>query len=698
MDQSDNTNDIENSNNNNNLDNINNKIYEKPLHGEQIPGSINIKDSANPLQSEKIEISNTTFNFLKTTGQTYNFNLIDLGEISYLYQNLKSQCKYVICLLVKDDSYFSSKLLEKTLDGIQYNLDSLNQILINPENILICIFFNEIKNYAIFNEDEINSLKKNSDLILKEKSYNKKDISTHCISNKNYLTDVEILKIFYTCIIPQLRADNGILFSSVITAGVYPGTKTLINLIKAVSNPRDKFSSLIAVPSLEENSDEKNLFFKIKRYERIHFNLYNMNLYDMTISVPISSLLNTMAINENLSSDLRSFYSEINKNASIDYHDYNLSIYLFNKNHEIIYYNISSMGIIYYSELKEDPIYDYKNTWIRRYCGYYGNFFSILQIFYQCKAKNLKFIFLFFYIIGLMIEFIFPSLFTMVIYTIFYEAFNTYDPRPAVFFTLLYLFMFICSGACSLISNDTQKMRITNLFFYFFMEMYYLFILLCSIAAMDNVKKKKNPIPYEFNSYKFNTAAATCIIIFTFIPGILPMLLRLKTITENIVPMLLYLILGAPSSSSNFYIGKILNASDVSGGENVKERKGIYIITFLLFNLFFGSLTFYNWNRQKRVDAVMGLGIFYLIYNFFKIIAIVINLKNDKELVNNINRSVNIYNSNNMNNIKKSVNEKEENNNKSNHDPYDYPSQSEVDNDAKNDYDNNENNNNQETE
>ena len=129
----------------------------------------------------------------------------------------------------------------------------------------------------------------------------------------------------------------------------------------------------------------------------------------------------------------------------------------------------------------------------------------------------------------------------MVIYTIFYEAFNAYDARPAAFCTLLYLFILICSGACSLISINTQRMRLTNLFFFIFMEVYYLFILICSVAAMDNVKKNKKKDPY-----KFNTAAITCIIIFTFIPGIIPILLKSKDALENIVIMLLYLIVGIP--------------------------------------------------------------------------------------------------------------------------------------------------------
>jgi hypothetical protein len=141
------------------------------------------------------------------------------------------------------------------------------------------------------------------------------------------------------------------------------------------------------------------------------------------------------------------------------------------------------------------------------------------------------------------------------------------------------------------------------------------------VAAMDNVRKNKNLDPY-----KFNTSAIISIIILTVIPGICPMIFKSTIILNNIIPMLLYLILGAPSSSSTFFMAKILNSSETCGGDNTKERKGIVIIIFLLFNLFFGSLTFFNYNRKRRVETVMILGICYLVYNFFKVLAIIINI------------------------------------------------------------------------
>ena len=539
-------------------------------------------------------------------------------------------------------------------------------------------------------------MKNNLNYIFTPKKCNLKeqDIDIHCISKKDYLSDVESLKIFYTFTINKIKIDNNNIYSSIISAGVVPISGSLLKLIKV-----SHYKKSIIIPTLEDEDNTNNFLSKIKKYERIHFNNYNMNFYDMTASAPIISLFNTMTINNELSQDLINFYSNINENESIDYHDYNLSLYLFVRNNSIIYHH-TLMGYIKYSDLTEDPICDYKDSWVRRYSGYYANFFQIIKAFLDCNAFSIdKKIFLFFYIIGLLVEFFFPSLSTMVIYTIFYEAFDIYDIRPAAFCTLLYLFILICSGACSLITNNSQRMRLTNLFFFMFMEIYYFFILICSVIAMDNVKKNKNSDPY-----KFNTAAITCIIIFTFIPAISPMILKSNKIIENILPMMLYLIFGAPSSSSNFYIAKILNICEAPGGIYIKEKKGIIIIGYCFVNLFFGSLTFYNYNRKKRVESVMGLGIFYLIYNFFKILAIVISIINNEKKVNvPYNRDVKINNNfqsqSQNNNLKNSINYSKnqnindfENVNQSNN--QEYPSKSEIDanNNNNNSLENNNNN------
>ena len=120
------------------------------------------------------------------------------------------------------------------------------------------------------------------------------------------------------------------------------------------------------------------------------------------------------------------------------------------------------------------------------------------------------------------------------------------------------------------------------------------------------------------------------------------MLLRMGSISSNFFNMLIYIGLGAPSSTSNFLMAQIWNASDTSGGNEIDERKSVVLILFFLFNLFFGSLTFFNYTRRKRVVCVMGFGILYLIYNFFKSIGIVCNMlgKSDEAIDPNKNKHI----------------------------------------------------------
>ena len=611
-----------------NIKNINNNLTEKPLFTPKGDKYI-LETSLNPFHKKNTKKKNSNFKYLQSEEYSTTFK-INGSEIEYTYRQIQGQYKYIICILIKDDSYNSHILLEKTLVGIKNNIDSLKQTLIEPKNILICLCFNEIKNSDVFDEEDTSILKESSQFVLLKKKYfidKDTSIDVHCYGKLNFFYDVEILKFFYCFIVNRLRYKNTIIFTSIITAGFVPYFSSLKILIQLSYNSKDKHH--IVVPLIDETEGE--FLYQIIKYERIHFNLYNMNFYDMTASVPISSLLNMMTLDNDLFSFINNYYENININSSIDFHDYNLSLHLYRKNFKILFYNTEAMGQKENSNYNEIPLGEYQKIWIHRYSGYYGNFFEILKTFVNFSNFNiLKKLFMFFQIIGIFVEFIFPSLSTMVIYTIFYEAFNTFEKLPAVFCTLLYIFIMACSGACSLITNRASKMILTNFFFYIFFEVYYLFILICSVIAMDNVRKNNK----NLDPYKFNTPAIVCIIILTVIPGICPMILKSAIIFNNIIPMLLYLVLGAPSSSSTFFMAKILNSSETCGGDNIKERKGIVIIIFLLFNLFFGSLTFFNYNRKWRVETVMILGIIYLVYNFFKILAIVINI-----LFNGTNRA-----------------------------------------------------------
>ena len=138
------------------------------------------------------------FNYIQSNGFSTKFGM-EGNSIDLTYKLLKGKFKYIICILVKDDSYYNSKILEKILLGIKYNLPYLKDILIEPENILICIFFNQIKNDIIF--DEQDKPKNYNEYILSPKIFfldkeKKLHIEVHCFSKIGYFYDVEIIKVF----------------------------------------------------------------------------------------------------------------------------------------------------------------------------------------------------------------------------------------------------------------------------------------------------------------------------------------------------------------------------------------------------------------------------------------------------------------------------------------------------------------------
>ena len=589
--------------------------------------------------------------------------------------------KYAICILLKDNSTINCFLLEKTIKGIINNFGDLSTLQIKPEDIYIFVFANQIikKDGNLVTKESLNKITKEKKYLkipLKPKDENRK-IKIDLICKKYRMSEIESLQIYYNYILNKLKKENRIIASSILTAGVVPNNDCLKKLIElcfpTVRNPNKIPKNYgIAVPSLEVNINDNvnsnnNLFLKIAQYERIHFNIYNMSFYYQTATIPISSLLSTMLIDNSLMYKLKLYYKKIDENATIDYHDYNLALKLYQDQFKIYYYCDENLGTISYYNFN---YMEYKDNWVNKFSGYYGNFMEILRTFINCN-RFLQKIFMFFQIIGLLIEFIYPSLSILVIYSIFYEAFRIYDISPAVFMTLLYLIMYLGSGVCSLITVKSEKIESVNFFFLIFMEIYYLFIIICSIIATDNINKNKEYNKLDRNSelfflvngkYKFNKAACACLIIFTFILAILPILIKMNNISKNIVQMLIYLVLGAPSSTSNFLIAKIWRAPETVGGVYPEDLKGITILIFFLFNLFFGFLNFFNYNREKRAKCVIGLSIFYLIYLFFKIVAIIfpllcgtkINTNIENKIAKALNEEINSINESNNNPLAKS--------------------------------------------
>ena len=548
--------------------------------------------------------------------------------------------KYTICILLKEDTKDDSELLKSTLDGIISNFGGLTELGINLENIFIYVFVNKIKNNELIPkekiQDKLKEENKNNYLLTHFKLKDDgRDIKIEVVVKKDFMSDIEALKIFYTEIVKSLKAEKTMI-TSVLTAGVKPSNNALSNLIKICiesnnnkTNKSKKFNNCVTVPALEidETMDSKsdNFFTKLIRYERTHFNIYDMNFYKSTGAVPVLSLFNTMTIDKDLMDCLTTFYGSIKyldneQLQKIDYHDYNLGLFLYKNNINIEYYSKETSGTIKYRD------FDYKYLCVTREAGYYANFLDIAANFINFELPIFHKLFILFQIIGLLIEFIYPGLSILVIYSILVEAFDDVDYLPAWFMTLLYIIINLASGVSSLIGEKYKETKITNFICYYFMVVYYLFVIICSIPAMDNIKKQKLFGNELATDYEFNNAAAGCLITFIFIFAILPMIFRIDMITKNIVPMILYLFLGVPISTSNILISKIWNAPGTPGGKNIDDRKGIVILFFFLFNLFFGFLSSYIYVRELRANCVMGLAIFYLIYLVIKVLGIVLSI------------------------------------------------------------------------
>ena len=578
------------------------------------------------VEENKENISNNTlpFKYLEKDNAPEKI-ILDGEEKTNIFEAEKGKYDYIICILLKDDLNKSSEMLNITLRSIYANRDSLNDFGISTSTMLICVFINEIKGYSLFNKDDFAKIRKESNslntyLYLRtHKEGYSANSSIYLFTKPGYLYSVEALKYYYTNIIYQLKEDKKILFSSVITAGVEPTQTSLKKMILSSYLAGNKGANGVATGLVLSSGD--GIFSMIEQYERVHFNIYDMNFLGSSSSFPVSSLLSTFAIDDLMLAYLKSYYLTVEINQSIDFHDYNLGLDLYQSDKNVTFINDEVMGEFKYQELN---YFEYQEIWVNRYSGYYGNFFQLLKCF-GTNFNLLKSILLFFQFVGIMIEFIYPALSTMVIYAIFFEAFDTYDYRVASFFTMIYICMLTASGMCSLVSKNPQELKRANFFLYIFMEVYYLFVLICSIVAMDNINKNKNHDEYEFNK-----AAISCIIIFTFIPYIIPMILKVGLISSKILNMLTYIVLGASCSSSNFLIAQIWNASDTAGGNNLEERKSVTLILFFLYNLFFGFLTAFNYTREKRANSVMGLGIIFLIYNFVRIMAIVCKILSGK--------------------------------------------------------------------
>ena len=554
------------------------------------------------------------YGYLQKKKNICNIYSVETGSDKKLH-TLKGKYFYLIPIIIPNDKDIYSDLLYRTLDSIEKNIPSLNKLQIYLEDILILLFIQKTTSPRFFSNEQMNNIHSFNDFIYLE--YTTKDMNNNfniLLFSKTFETSIiEYLKLFYINIVPDIMKDNKFLYTTVLQCGIYFPENTLFNLMKCLTGPNLQKTS-IAIPALETLSE--GLFSNIQQYENTHFNIYNLNYYDMTCAIPINSTFNVMKIDNISLHNLTEFYKGINNNCSMYYHDYSMGIFLKNKGHNVNYISFISG----FTEQYDINYSDYMNNYVEKYSGYYANFFNLLHSLIG-NIEIIKKVFLIFQLIGMIFEFIYPSLSTMVIYSILYECFNISDGRSAAFLTLIYTTFLLSAGVTFKKAVSIRNMKLVCLFYFVFFEIYYLFVLICSIVAMDNIKKnKRNDI------YKFNKVAISLLIVFNFIVGILPMIFSINKILSNIVNMIKYLFLGAPSSSSVFLMAYLFNASEKSGGLKLGDKNGFTLLIFFLFNIFFGCLTFFNTNRKNRVNCVLILSIIFTVYNIIKQCSIVIRI------------------------------------------------------------------------
>ena len=539
------------------------------------------------------------------------------------FKNLSGKYCYIIAIDIPLDTKDNSQLLKATIDSIDNNINNLKKIGIESNDILLLLFFENIKSSNLFKTNDFVKDHTDDDYIYIEcnceNNNMKEQYDTIALAKENISGIIENLNIFYHNMIPDLiKKDekDSFIYVSFLQCGILFKDNSLLFLISTL-NGKNKKGSYVAVPCIE--TIPEGLFSNILQYENIHFNIYDLNYYDMASSVPIHSFFNVMKIDNSFIEDIKTFYKDkISINSSLYYHNYSMGIYLKNLNYDINYISYVSG----YFFLKDIEYSYFMDLCVEKYSGYYANFFNLLHSFLNFNnCMPLKKTILFFQLIGMIMQLIFPSLSTMVIYSIFYECFNLSDGRTAIFFTIVYFCFLMLSGVTYKSVDSITKMKLISFFFFIFFELYYVFILISSIFAMNNINKNKN-----HDKYKFNKVAISLLIIFNFAFGILPLIFSLSKIIPNITNMIMYLFLGAPSSNSVFLMASLFNSGHKSGGKKIEDQSGFFFLIFFTFNLFFEGLILFNTNRSSRVNAVLDLAILFTIYNFFKQLAIVLRI------------------------------------------------------------------------
>ena len=157
-------------------------------------------NDATQVEEDNIHSSNIgrAFNYLEINNFSEKF-VFEEEKTNNIFQDSVGKYDYIICILLKDDTYQSSELLGKTLDAIYQNFNTLDDLGISSSSILVCIFVNKLTNSSLFKIDEIDNIRNNKNYYFytsaQKKGYQSSTI--YIFTKPKELLDIESLNLYY---------------------------------------------------------------------------------------------------------------------------------------------------------------------------------------------------------------------------------------------------------------------------------------------------------------------------------------------------------------------------------------------------------------------------------------------------------------------------------------------------------------------
>ena len=602
-------------------------------------------------------IETNPFLFIQPALNSNPFKIIPHTQTNDL-SILKHKYKLLMCITSPSDSILNTTQLKITIDSLYQNFATLKEIGLSPNSIFICLFIKQIENVnsiaqfyvgndinnpgAIEHFGMIYRLMNCNEFICNYITFPKtlnfrSDINGMLLIKNENINDVEIFDLFYEQIcsnVIEANEDdanvNYPLFACFIKGGVHFPGDCLLKLITSTyennNNNNRRLKKVCVFPSTDiiaNSNGNMNIYHKIKKYETLHYNIYDLCFYTMSTAPCINTACSLFKITPQLLDEMKSYYeNEITSLASIDYHNNKLSLYLTQLGYEVNY--IPSIEI----KQTKDKSYNFSDIMSEYTNIYQSNFALNFDIFHteilRCSDSSyIKKMIMVFHLLGSFFEFTFPSFSLMIIYTIYFEGFALKDTNPnaAIFFSTLYIMLNIIFTLTSLITTQNFfKNKKTLLYLSIIYNIYIYFTLIIAIPAVHHIRINKN-----ITTYTFNTGAMVVLIILNVLLGVVPMLLNIKKVFSTVLEMLLYLILGCPCYNGMFMVHGITNCVNAIGMSEDKRYhfKSLINTWYVILNTVIGLLILTMTTRKSRVSCVLALSIIFTIYNCIKIGSII---------------------------------------------------------------------------